>query len=178
MNAVGYMAMPEKFYYRDVFLKGKPRHDRFDRFAIRHPPMDVCKRAKIFSPFDALKGFNEAVAAKEVPYVFQIELTEEDKCEINRRLTILHNLTYNSRMAKQNKVKVAITYFVPCNDTNHEAYGVQGVYTTISGICLKVDSEVNQEISIEGKRIPFIRILQIESLSEGINFDELSAETE
>ena len=79
MNAVGYMTMPDKFYYMDVFLQGKPQHDRYDRFSIKHPPMDVGKRAKIFSPFDALKGFNEAVAAKEVPYVNRIELTEEDK---------------------------------------------------------------------------------------------------
>lgn len=59
------MAMPADFRYRDVFLKGKPQHDRFDLFRIRHPSMDVGRRAKIFSPFDALKGFNEAIASKD-----------------------------------------------------------------------------------------------------------------
>ena len=65
MRAVGVMAMPGNFRYRDVFLKGKPRHDRYDPFRIRHPRMDRGKRAKIFAPFDALKGFREAVAAEE-----------------------------------------------------------------------------------------------------------------
>lgn len=63
MNTVGVMAMPVNFRYRDVFLKGRPRHDRYDPFRIRHPRMDRRKRAKIFAPFDALKGFSEAVAA-------------------------------------------------------------------------------------------------------------------
>ena len=61
MYAIGTMAMPEGFRYRDVFLKGKPRHDRLDSFLIRHPRMSVGQRAKIFAPFDALKGFNEAL---------------------------------------------------------------------------------------------------------------------
>ena len=66
MRMIGVMPMPANFRYRDVFLKGKPRHDRYDPFRIRHPGMDRRKRAKIFAPFDALKGFREAVAAQEV----------------------------------------------------------------------------------------------------------------
>ena len=53
--------MPAGFRYRDVFLKGRPQHDRFDSFRIRHPQMDVGKRAKIFAPFDALEGFSDAL---------------------------------------------------------------------------------------------------------------------
>ena len=62
MSRIGEMNMPAGFRYKDVFEKGKPQHDRFDSFSIRHPRMDVGKRAKIFAPFDALKGFDEAVA--------------------------------------------------------------------------------------------------------------------
>ena len=54
------------------FLKGKPQHDRDDPFRIRHPKMPCDKRAKIFSPFDALKGFSEALAAQEA--------LKEDEC--------------------------------------------------------------------------------------------------
>lgn len=172
MNAVGYMTMPDKFYYRDVFLQGKPQHDRFDRFAIKHPPMDVGKRAKIFSPFDALKGFNEVVAAKEVPYVNRVELTEENKEKIGHALTVLRNLTYNSRMAKQNHVVVTITYYVPCYDENHESYTVQGLYKTLTGVCWKVDPEIRQEIVVDSKRIPFGDILQISSSSHFLDFDD------
>ena len=62
---IGYMKMPAGFRYMDVYLKGRPQHDKYDSFSIRHPAMDVTHRAKIFNPFDALKGFNEALEAAE-----------------------------------------------------------------------------------------------------------------
>ena len=62
---LGYMAMPADFRYRAVMLRGKPQHEKTDAFSIRHPPMPPGRWAKIFSPFDALKGFQEALAAKE-----------------------------------------------------------------------------------------------------------------
>ena len=63
MYAIGVMPMPAGFKYRDVFLKGKPRHDHYDSFRLRHPSMDPGKRAKIFAPFDALAGFSDALTA-------------------------------------------------------------------------------------------------------------------
>ncbi|MBE5912361.1 hypothetical protein [Pseudobutyrivibrio sp.] len=51
--------------YRKVYEKGKPKHSPFDDFSIKHPAMDLSRRAKIFSPFDALKGFNEEIASTE-----------------------------------------------------------------------------------------------------------------
>ncbi len=60
---IGEMKMPAGFRYKNVYLKGKPQHDRFDSFRIAHPQMDTGKRAKIFAPFDALKGFDEAVTS-------------------------------------------------------------------------------------------------------------------
>ncbi|MBQ6362443.1 MAG: hypothetical protein IKF45_01545 [Lachnospiraceae bacterium] len=72
MYAIGAMQVPADFRYLDVFLKGKPQHDRDDPFRIRHPKMPCDKRAKIFSPFDALKGFSEALAAQEA--------LKEDEC--------------------------------------------------------------------------------------------------
>ena len=65
MRAVGVMEMPADFRYRDVFLRGKPVHDRFDPFRIRHPQMPAGRRAKIFAPFDALRGFSAAIMAEE-----------------------------------------------------------------------------------------------------------------
>ena len=53
------------FRYRDVYEKGKPVHEKNDSFSAKHPPMDVSKRAKIFSPFDALKGFSDELAKAE-----------------------------------------------------------------------------------------------------------------
>ena len=84
---IGDIPMPAGFRYREILLKGKPKHDKTDAFRIRHPSMDVGRRAKIFAPFDALRGFNEAVASKDVLYEHKRELNEEDQAELNRRLT-------------------------------------------------------------------------------------------
>lgn len=35
-----------------------------DRDMAKHPPMSAADRAKIFAPFAALKGYEEAIAAK------------------------------------------------------------------------------------------------------------------
>ena len=166
MSAIGVMAMPTDFRYREVFLKGKPQHDRCDPFRIRHPRMNTGHRAKIFAPFDALKGFNEAVSAKEVLYENRIELSPEDAAELDRRLTILHNLTYNSRMARANRVQVSVTYYQPCMDPNHDDYRLRGQYQTISGICWNVDAEVNRTITIDRMKLSLDDVLRIDALDD------------
>ena len=62
---VGNTPVPPGFPYREVLLKGRPQHAPTDPFRIRHPVMDVGKRAKIFAPFDALRGFREALTETE-----------------------------------------------------------------------------------------------------------------
>lgn len=42
----------------------RPRHDS-DAFFRRHPPMNIRRRAKIFAPFAALKGYDQALAHKK-----------------------------------------------------------------------------------------------------------------
>ena len=90
-------------------------------------------------------------------------LSPEDQEELDRRFSILHNLTFNSRMARANKVQVTVTYYEACSDVNSEAYGSQGQYKTITGICLNVDAEVTKTILVDGMRIPMDDILKIES---------------
>lgn len=160
---IGKMDMPPGFRYRDVFYKGKPCHNRYDYFLAKHPRMDIGRRAKIFSPFDALKGFSEAVAAKEELYVSRKELNEEDKAELDRRVGILKNFTKNSRMARENKILATITYFVPCADPDSSSYGCKGQYKTISGIVFKVDTDASRSILIGTALIPFADIMSIEA---------------
>ena len=57
--------LPEGFRYFKAYMAGKPRHGRNDPFRIRHPKMDMSKRAKIFAPFDALRGFSAKILAEE-----------------------------------------------------------------------------------------------------------------
>ena len=62
---LGGMKMPADFKYAKCYLKGKPEHELFDEFSVKHPPMSVDKWAKIFAPFDALKGFGDTIKETE-----------------------------------------------------------------------------------------------------------------
>ena len=64
-QTIGYMAMPPDFKYKNVYLRGRPVHYFGDDFSVKHPPMSVSKWAKIFSPFDALRGFGDAIRDTE-----------------------------------------------------------------------------------------------------------------
>ena len=163
MDAVGVMAMPPDFRYRDVFARGKPRHDGYDDFRIRHPGMPAGRRAKIFAPFDALRGFSEAVASKDVVYLEKTQLDIEAKEELGRRLNILHNLTYNGRMARANRPRVTVTFWEPCADEYSEFYGIKGLYATVTGICMNVEPGEEGTVLVDGRRIPAEHIVSLES---------------
>lgn len=160
---IGSVTIPPDFKYMEAYLKGRPQHDRYDRFSIRHPKMDVGKRAKLFAPFDALRGFNFAISRKEVLYEEQPELGAEDLRELNRRLETLRDLTYTSRMAKRNRVAVTLTYFEPCSDPHHDAYGKLGQIRTVTGICRRVDPDISMTFQIGNTVVAFDRIIRIES---------------
>ena len=85
---IGLMPMPANFKYTDVLRRGRPHHEKWDSFSLRHPPMSATHWAKIFSPFDALEGFDERIAEKEVLYESRIELCDDDQAELDRRLNI------------------------------------------------------------------------------------------
>ena len=166
---MGVMPMPADFKYRDVYLKGKPRHDRYDPFRIRHPQMDVRKRAKIFAPFDALRGFDFAILMKNEIYTDKASLSPEDQEELDRRFGILRNLTFNSRMARANRVQVTVTYYEACSDVNSESYGSQGQYKKVTGICWNVDAEVTRTILVDEMRIRMEDIRSIEAQGDIFN---------
>ena len=101
--------------------------------------MTAARWAKIFSPFGALDGFDERIAEKEVVYENKVELCDVIQMELDRRLNILHNLTWNSRMAKANRVMVSVVFFVPCADENHFAFRMSaGKYETVEGMVHRV----------------------------------------
>ncbi len=161
--------VPTDFPYLSVIFQGPPKHSR-DDFSLRHPKMELGKRAKIFSPFDALDGYSDAVRSKDVEYVEKIDLTkdglaEEDREELSRRLEILHNLTYTGRQARANRVVVTVTYFVPCEDENSFAFGVKGLYKSVTGVCWKVDF-IQQTVTVGEATIPLDGVVSIESTDE------------
>ena len=120
---------------------------------MRHPPMDTVHRAKIFSAFDALAGFDDCIADKEVPYCDRRCLSKGEREEINRKLAVLYQLTCNTKTARKNRPQITLQYFSPCTDENSFAYGTGGIYKTITGICQKVDP-VADTLTVDEASIP------------------------
>ena len=160
-GTVGYMPMPVSFAHRSLFLQGRPRHEKFSEFWRAHPPMDTRHRAKIFAPFDALAGFDEAIESKLVQYTEKRTLSEEEKEKIDTALATLHSLTYNSRVARLNQPQASVTYFVPCVDEHSEWYGIGGRYETVSGTVSKVDTIVEKVLILDDQIIPLDAISEI-----------------
>ena len=159
--------IPQDFPYVCILVQGRPRHHK-DAFSCRHPPMERGKRAKIFAPFDALDGYSDCIASKQVQYCRKIELDDAEKEDLNHRLSILHNLTFNSRMARSNHISVQVKYYVPCTDPNSFSYGHHGRYISFAGIVRNVDMDVAQTITIDDTVILFEDILSIEAEDESL----------
>ena len=163
------LEIPIDFPYLSAIFQGPPKHIH-DDFSLRHPKMELGRRAKIFAPFDALDGYSDAVRSKDVEYVDRTDLngedcnefSEEDREELSRRLEILHNLTYTGRQARANRVVVTITYFVPCEDENNFAFGIRGLYKTVSGVCWKVDF-IQKTITVGESVLALDDVVSIES---------------
>jgi len=159
--AIGMMAMPEGFRYKEVFLHGRPKHDKYSHFRIRHPEMPCSRRAKLFAPFDALKWFNERISAKEVLYEQKRQLSESEKEELDRKLAILHRLTFNKKSAMKNRPLVTVTFYSPCDDEENDAYGHEGTYQKITGVVTQVDPVIDKTIAINGMIVEMEDLVEI-----------------
>ena len=148
--------MEDEFKYRAVLQKGKPVHDQY--FYLRHPSMPCRKRAKIFAPFAALKGFEEEVQSKDIIYVRKRLPDIDEVNELNKKLVLLQKLTKNSRAAGMDGVTAEVEYYIPCSDPHNEAFRVKGVYETTAGTVSFVD--------------PYRQILRINE--QDIRFDDIT----
>ena len=121
------VTLPAGFKYTAAFMAGRPIH-RDDHFAFLHPRMDRRRRAKLFAPFDALDGYSASIDSKNIEYVERVDLEEDDRTELNRRIRILRGLTYNGRMARANRVQVTVRYYIPCTDEDNFAFRLRGIF--------------------------------------------------
>ena len=160
-TVVGYMPMPVSFAHKEAFLHGRPKHRKYDDFWRRHPPMNTGHRAKIFAPFDALRGFDFCIMSKEVQYTERLELSETQKEQLDHQLARLQSLTHNGRAARENHPAAEVTYFEACTDPENFAYGKGGQYKTITGIVSKVDTIVSRAITIDGQAISLDTVSEI-----------------
>lgn len=100
--------------------------------------MDIAQRAKQFVPFAALKGFEEALRAKEKIIVPKIELTEESLQELNRKL-----------MCIEKKDMITVVYY--CQDE----------YVKVTGMVTRIDAYA-RVLRVVNTKIPFSDICKIE----------------
>lgn len=100
--------------------------------------MDVSNRAKQFAPFAALKGFEEAIKAKETVYISKADLTKECEEEINEKLCIL-----------KNSDMVSITFYTI------------NAYQHITGMVSEINAKA-QYIKVVETKIPFKQIVRID----------------
>ena len=68
----------------------------------------------------------------------------------------------------ENNVVVSVRYYVPCTDTNRFAYQMKGRYVTVTGVCMKVDLEVDGTIKIGEAVIPLDDVTEITSSDKGL----------
>ena len=155
------MEQTAKAKYRDALGRPRPQHGIDDAFSLRHPKMPLSQRAKLFSPFAALRGFEEAIESKLERYVSRVELNEEDQSRLNRTLAELAGRVKNSRQARLEPVRVRVTFYVPCADENHEAYGLYGKYETLCGRVWRIDPVVRKALQVGETVIEFADILEL-----------------
>lgn len=120
--------------YQDILYCSRP--------VSRHPKMSIENRAKLFTPFSALRGFDIEILTQEQDRLLvpQISLASDREEEIYRVLTGLHQGDW-----------ATVTYFVP---VKHIAQQLLGEYTVVSGEVKRVD-DVEQLLVLEGYPIPF-----------------------
>ncbi len=165
ISVPGYMAMPADFPYREVFRKGRPRHRKTSSFRLRHPSMPCAKRAKIFAPFDALAGFDQRIANKEILYEDRRELDEGKKADLDRKISLLCRLAGSRKAMRQPFPQAVITYYCPCTDPENEAWGHQGSYRAVRGPVSQVDPVLSKTLTIDGTRLAMDDIVDIDDLA-------------
>ena len=133
--------------YEDIINCSRPKSDRI--------PMAVADRAKIFMPFAALKGYDEAVDDKKKLYTKRIELTEERKEELDRQICL-----FKISITKGEQLEAIIKYFEIDERASIEKKEDVGKYIAIIGEVSRVD-EFRRRIKINEKYKGMEDILEI-----------------
>lgn len=116
---------------------------------LRHPRMSRANRAAQFAPFSALTGYDAVVSESARLTVPRIELDEDEKAVLDRKLQLL-------RHRLPDAPKVSLRYFVP--DERKEG----GSYEICSGSVVKFDSYPARLVFSTGACVPISEILCLE----------------
>lgn len=120
--------------YRDMIHLSRP--------ISRHPKMSVENRAKLFTPFSALRGFDIEILTKEQDRLLvpQVSLSADQQEAIRQTLNHLRKGDW-----------VQVTYFQPGKVLDGR---LLGEYAFLSAAVKKVD-DVEKLLVLEGASIPF-----------------------
>lgn len=119
---------------------------------IKHPRMQIEDRAKIFAPFAALKGYEEAIAAKQKIIVPRIDLSEELKEYLDLQLSKIGRL-----LTEGQHPIITVVYFHKDKVSNEEG----GEYIQFTGMVAKYD-QTSRILQIVEKRLRLDDICSIE----------------
>ena len=132
--------------YADILHLERPQTEESLR---KHPRMTLQNRAKIFSPFAALRGYDEQLAEEKqrTERVTKRSLTEEEMSDLSDKL-----------MQVTKGMTITVCYFV--EDTAHPEAPAVGNYVTLTGKVEAVDT-VFRTLQIEKAVVPFEDLVEI-----------------
>ena len=131
--------------YQDILYCSRP--------VSRHPRMSIENRAKLFTPFSALRGFDIEILTQEQDRLLvpQVRLSADQREAIWRALNEMQKGDW-----------VTVTHFQPVKSLNGQPLGE---YTVSTGVVKKVD-DVEQLLMLENMSVPFGNIHAI--AAEGV----------
>jgi hypothetical protein len=118
----------------------------------KHPKMSIEDRAKIFAPFAALKGYEEAIAVKQKNVVPRIDLSEESKEYLDLQLGRIERL-----LTKGQHPIITVVYFQKDKGSSLDG----GDYIQFTGMVAKFD-QTSRILQIVEKRLQLDDIYRIE----------------
>lgn len=120
--------------YQDILTLSRP--------ISKHPKMSVENRAKLFTPFSALRGFDIEILTTEQDRLLmpQVRLSNDQREIIWRALNEMQKGDW-----------VTVTYFQPVKSLDGQPLGE---YTVSTGVVKKVD-DVEQLLVLENMSVPF-----------------------
>ena len=137
--------------YADILQMERPQSEESLH---KHPRMSIQNRAKIFSPFAALRGYDEQLAEEKqrTERVTKRILTEEEMSELSDKL-----------MQVTKGMTITVRYFV--EDTAQPEILAVGNYVTLTGKVESIDP-VFRTLQIAKEVVPFENLVEVSG--EGI----------
>lgn len=137
----------------------RPVH-KGDKFSYKYPRMRNEKRAKIFAPFAALSGYDDALTDKEVIYDIGRALTDDEGFDLDCKIATIYEKCRNSILARENGIEVRILYFEPLAGEE-----LRGRYKEVSGIVTKASPDT-ESISVLDQEIALRSIYELDILDD------------